>query len=107
MVLGVLGNGMGALFGWAWVRWIGLAAAAMEIFALVLCLHADLTPFSPGANDDASGVGVILAVAERLFQKPTAHTEVWLAFTGCEEVSAYGIPAPWHWPVEQAQPCPV
>lgn len=93
MVLGALANGVGALFGWAWVRWIGLAAAAMELFALVLCLHADLTPFSPGANDDASGVGVILAVAERLFQEPLAHSEVWLAFTGCEEVSAYGIAA--------------
>ncbi|MGD9317345.1 MAG: M28 family peptidase [Anaerolineae bacterium] len=93
MVVGAAGYGLGALFDWGWVRWIGLAAAAMELFALVLCLHADMTPFSPGANDDASGVGVILALAERLVEEPLAHTEVWLAFTGCEEVASYGIAA--------------
>ena len=93
MVVGAAGYGLDALFGWAWVRWIGLAAAAMELFALVPCLHADFTPFSPGANDDASGVGVILALAERLSREPLAHTEVWLAFTGCEEVACYGMAA--------------
>lgn len=55
--------------------------------------RADLTPFSPGANDDASGVGVILALAERLIREPLAHTEVWLVLTGCEEVSSYGMTA--------------
>jgi hypothetical protein len=93
MVAGAVGYGLGALFGWGWVRWIGLAAAAMELFALLLCLHADLTPLSPGANDDASGVGVILALAERLSREPLARTEVWLAFTGCEEVASYGMAA--------------
>jgi hypothetical protein len=93
MVVGAAGYGLGALFGWPWVRWIGLVAAAMEVFALVLCLHADFTPFSPGANDDASGVGLILALAERLSGEPLACTEVWLVFTGCEEVAAYGMVA--------------
>jgi hypothetical protein len=93
MVVGAAAYGLGALFGWPWVRWIGLAAAGMELFALVLCLHADFTPFSPGANDDASGVGVILALAERLSREPLACTEVWLAFTGCEEVASYGMDA--------------
>ena len=93
MVVGAAGYGLGAIFGWTWVRWIGLVAAAIEIFALVLCLHADLTPFSPGANDNASGVGVILALAGRLAEEPLAHTEVWLAFTGCEEVASYGMVA--------------
>jgi hypothetical protein len=93
MVVGALAFGLGALLGWSWVRWIGLAAAAMEIFALALCLHADRTPFSPGANDNASGAGVVLALAGHLRAEPLAGTEVWLAFTGCEEVAAYGIAA--------------
>jgi hypothetical protein len=93
MVVGAAAYGLGAILAWDWVRWIGLAAAAIEAFAMGLCLHADLTPFSPGANDNASGVGVILALAERLMEEPLAHTEVWLAFTGCEEVAAYGISA--------------
>jgi Iap family predicted aminopeptidase len=68
-----------------------LVTAAIQLFALAMCLHADRTPFSPGANDNASGVGVILALARRLSAAPLAHTEVWLAFTGCEEAAAYGI----------------
>jgi len=84
---------LGAMFDWGWMRWIGLAAAALQMFALVLCLHADLTPFSPGANDDASGVGTLLAVAQRLVNEPLDHTQVWLACTGCEEVGAYGMSA--------------
>jgi hypothetical protein len=93
MVLGAVFYGLGAALGWQWVRWIGLVAAVVEIFALSLCLHADFTPFSPGANDNASGVGVILKLAKRLASEPLAHTEVWLAFTGCEEAAAYGMSA--------------
>ncbi len=93
MAAGAAAYGLAALLGWAWMRWPGLAMAAIQLFALVLCLHADRTPFSPGANDNASGVGVILALAKRLVAEPLAHTEVWLAFTGCEEVAAYGMAA--------------
>lgn len=93
MAVGAIAYALGAMFDWSWVHWPGLAAAAMEFFALVLCLHADFTPFSPGANDNASGVGVILGLARRLQEEPLAHTEVWLVFTGCEEVAAYGMAA--------------
>ncbi|MGQ9598069.1 MAG: M28 family peptidase [Anaerolineae bacterium] len=91
MGIGAVAYSLGTIWGWQWVRWLGLATAAMELFALVMCLHADLTPFSPGANDNASGVGVILGLAERLRKEPLNHTEVWLAFTGCEEAAAYGM----------------
>jgi len=91
MALTAVAYGLGALFLGTWVRWIGLVAAAILVFILSLFLHADQTPFSPGANDDASGVGVILSLAQRLTQEPLAHTEVWLALTGCEEVSSYGM----------------
>jgi Iap family predicted aminopeptidase len=65
----------------------------MELFALGLCLHADFTRYSPGANDNASGVGVVLGLANRLFTEPLRQTEVWLVFTGCEEVASYGVAA--------------
>jgi hypothetical protein len=93
MALGAVVYGLGAVFDWGWVRSMGLVAAAMQAFALGCCIHADHTPFSPGANDDASGVGVILALAERLIQEALAHTEVWLVLTGCEEVGSYGVAA--------------
>lgn len=93
MAVAAVAYGLGALLDWAWVRWLGLAAAAVQFFALALCLHADRTPYSPGANDNASGVGVALALARRLAQQPLAHTEVWLALAGCEEVGARGMAA--------------
>ncbi|HZD57871.1 MAG TPA: M28 family peptidase [Anaerolineales bacterium] len=93
MVISTLVYALGGTFGWSWARWIGLAAALMEAFALVMSLHADFTPFSPGANDNASGVGVILGLAERLKEEPLANTEIWLVFTGCEEAAAYGMSA--------------
>lgn len=91
MALSTLLYTLGAVFLWDWVRWIGLVAAGMEIFALLMSLHADFTPFSPGANDDGSGIGVSMALAERLSNEPLQHTQVWLAFTGCEEAASYGI----------------
>jgi hypothetical protein len=93
MALGAVSFGLGALLSWAWMRWAGLALAPVQVFALVLCLHADLTPFSPGANDNASGAGMALALAARLVERPLAHTEIHLVFTGCEEVGAYGMAA--------------
>jgi hypothetical protein len=93
MVAGALLYALGAVLDWPWVRWPGLAAAAIELAALGLCLHADGTPFSPGANDNASGAGVALALAAHLCQEPLAHTEVWLALTGCEETGAGGMAA--------------
>jgi hypothetical protein len=93
MAAGAVAYALAAILGWEGVRWLGLATAAVQLFALGMCLHADLTPFSPGANDDASGVGVALALAGRLSAAPLAHTEVWLAFTGCEETAAYGMAA--------------
>jgi hypothetical protein len=91
--LGALVYLLGAFFLWEWVRWVGLALAGMILFALALSLQADFTPFSPGANDNASGVGVILTLVDRLRSEPLQHTEVWLAMTGCEEVASYGMQA--------------
>jgi hypothetical protein len=80
------------VFGWDWVYWFG-ALALFQVVVMDIFLRADTTPFSPGANDNASGVGVVLELARRLQQEPLAHTEVWLAFTGCEETGAHGMAA--------------
>lgn len=91
MALGALGFGLGAIMNWEWLRWAAVLAAAIQIFALSLMIHADFTPFSPGANDNASAVGVVLGLAERLAVEPLAHTEVHLLFTDCEETACYGM----------------
>lgn len=78
--------------------WAGFGLAAsfsLPIQGLVLFLlsRADFTPFSPGADDDASGVGVIVGIAEYVVNNPLAHTEVRLLFTDNEETGAWGMRA--------------
>ncbi len=76
-----------------WLLSFGWIIALAEAATLSLCLHADQTPFSPGANDNASGVSICLAIANQLKKEPLVHTRVNFAFTGCEEVGARGIKA--------------
>jgi aminopeptidase YwaD len=56
---------------------------------IVLCAHYDTKVDTPGAYDNAAGVGVILILAELLSQKKHRHTLEWVAFTG-EEGSGLG-----------------
>jgi len=93
MALGFVLFGVAALFGWDWMRWCAVILLPVQIFALYLVGTADQTPFNPGANDDASGVGLMLALATRLKAEPLAHTTVTLLFTDCEETNAYGMRA--------------
>lgn len=93
MAVGVPIYALLALVSWPWLSWLAGLATAMQLFGLAMCLHADLTPFSPGANDNGSGAATILALGERLAQEPLSHTEVWLVADGCEEVGCYGAAA--------------
>jgi hypothetical protein len=93
MVLGGVAFFLGFLLALDWTRWIGLAAAPILIFALVISIQAHGAAVSPGANDNTASVGVALALAEALAAEPPSHVETWLVFTGCEEVGAYGMSA--------------
>lgn len=93
LVAGVLIYALLALTGWMWLHLIAALAAAVQLFALAMSIHADLTPFGPGANDNASGAGTVLALGERLTREPLHHTEVWLVADGCEELGCYGAAA--------------
>jgi Zn-dependent M28 family amino/carboxypeptidase len=53
--------------------------------------HADTTPNSPGANDNASGLGVLAALAARL-DRTAPRCDVWLVATGAEERVYTGSP---------------
>jgi Peptidase family M28 len=91
MVLSAAAFTLGFLFNLGSIRWVGLATMPLLVFALAMSIQARGAPVSPGANDNTSAVGVALALAEKLAAEPPAHTEVWLVFTGCEEVGAYGM----------------
>lgn len=72
---------------------LGVLTTAALLFGFIMCVHAELTPFSPGANDNASGCATALTLGERLGHEPLDRTEVWIVANGCEENGAYGIGA--------------
>ena len=57
----------------------------------IVMAHADSPPGAPGANDNASGVGVIVELAGRLLGIDPA-CDVWLVATGAEERVYTGSP---------------
>jgi hypothetical protein len=81
---------LAALTNWQVFAWIGLILALFHFLGWFTGVTADLGRYSPGANDNASSVGTLLALAERLKAQPLQNTELWLAFTGCEETSGDG-----------------
>ncbi len=59
-------------------------AVLNAIFA-ALMRNVGRSPLSPGANDDASGLAVVLALAETIARDPPPGLEVWFLSTGSEE----------------------
>ncbi|MBI5566358.1 MAG: M28 family peptidase, partial [Chloroflexi bacterium] len=56
-----------------------------------LLLLDERGPYIDGANDNASAVACLLGLGAYLKQQPLKNTEVWLAFTGAEEVGSLGL----------------
>ena len=56
---------------------------------IVLGAHYDTVPGSPGAGDNASGVGLLIEMAGRLADAPTPYTIAFVAF-GAEKPGLYG-----------------
>jgi hypothetical protein len=83
--------GLAVLTQWQIFGWLGLVLAFFHFLGWFTGVTADLGQYSPGANDNASSMGTLLALAERLNGQPLQNTEVWLAFTGCEETSGDGM----------------
>lgn len=58
----------------------------------IFLAHADSTPTAPGALDNASGVGLLVALAPVLAAGPAPRCETWLVATGAEERLYTGRP---------------
>lgn len=82
---------LAAIFGWSWVWYVTILTAICALLLAAMCIQADLTPFTAGANDNATAVGMVLTLAEELQRQPLQHTRVWAVITGCEEVQHYGM----------------
>ncbi len=74
-------------------QFLSLPFALVALSIFLLTLQADFSPYTAGANDNATGAGIVLSLAERLKEEPLAHTTVWAVLSGCEEVSCYGADA--------------
>jgi len=72
----------------------GAAGAAMLTLTAPL-LMGQMIPGvdGEGANDNASGVAVLLSLAEQMVQTPLENTEVWFVATGGEEIGLVGARA--------------
>jgi Zn-dependent M28 family amino/carboxypeptidase len=62
---------------------VGVREGTRDCLKIVMA-HADSVPEAPGANDNASGVGIVVALAARL-DALDPPCDVWLVATGAEE----------------------
>jgi aminopeptidase YwaD len=59
---------------------------------VIAMAHADTVPPAPGADDNASGVGTLVALAPALANGPAPKCDTWLVATGAEERPYTGQP---------------
>lgn len=67
--------------------------AAFVLFGCLLMLQWELSPFAPGANDDLSGVAVLLGIAQEIVKDPPPNIEFFFLAAGSEEPHCNGMEA--------------
>jgi Zn-dependent M28 family amino/carboxypeptidase len=70
---------------------IGIRDVPASCLVIVMA-HADTVPPAPGAADNASGVGTLVALAPALAKAPAPKCDTWLVATGSEERPYTGQP---------------
>ncbi|WP_204809247.1 M28 family peptidase [Mycobacterium riyadhense] len=80
--------GVGALRG---SRKMMIAGGAMSAVAAAVFADIARSPVVPGANDNLSAVALLVALAERLLERPVVGVRVVLVSLGAEEVLQGGI----------------
>jgi len=96
--LGALGLGLAvALRPLAWTRPISAVLTGLSAFllcaVLFLVVQWGLSRPSTGANDNGSGILVLLELAERFSKRPAGNIAVSLLATGAEEAGFFGVKA--------------
>ncbi len=90
-IIQVLVYTLSIFFPWSWAWYASIPTAICAVLLAAICIEADSTPFTAGANDNATAAGMVLTLAEQFAKKPLEHTRVWAVCTGCEEVQHYGM----------------
>ncbi|NLG83826.1 MAG: M20/M25/M40 family metallo-hydrolase [Firmicutes bacterium] len=71
--------------------WFSLLPAAVLLWGCFTLVHRELWgKIVPGANDDASGLAVLLETARVIARSPLLTTSVWFVATGAEESGLWG-----------------
>jgi hypothetical protein len=65
-----------------WLSLIQLVPTLILIAATFLLVDVALSPVTPGANDNGTGVATVLSLADRLDREPPEHLDVWVLFPG-------------------------
>lgn len=90
-ILQVVLYSLAVFFAWSWIWYATIATAICAGLLAAMCIQADSTPFTAGANDNATAAGMVLTLAEQFSKNPPQHTRVFAVCTGCEEVQHYGM----------------
>ena len=84
---------LGGLDVWEWAFVFAGICGLLQSAVIIQSLRADHGEFTPGANNNASGVGTVLALAERLRGMPLHNTEVWIVCYGSHTAGGTGLRA--------------
>lgn len=82
---------LGGLNLWEWAFVFAGIFALVQSAVIIQSLRADHGELTTGANNNASGVGTVLALAERLRGTPLQNTEVWVACCGSHTLRGSGL----------------
>ncbi len=91
LIVSVLMFVLGALQVWGFAFASAAVCGLVQSIGVLLTIQADQGEYNVGANDNASGVGTILALARRLHETPLTHTEVWIVGAGSQTLDGGGL----------------
>ena len=79
------------VWGGLW-RYAALVPCLYLAFASITLIHREIwNRYTNGANDNASGVGAVLALAEKFKASLPSGVQLSVLLTGCEEAGTYGM----------------
>jgi hypothetical protein len=80
-------------FGYSEGKYLLIVSGIFFVLFSILMIQAHFSPFTTGANDNASGAATTVALAQFLKDNPLKNTTIYFVVSGCEEVGAYGASA--------------
>lgn len=90
LLLPALGARMAELEG-AWISALQLLPTLALLLGVFLLIDIALSPITPGANDNASGVATALSLTAVLDANPPENLDTWVLLTGAEECLQEGM----------------